>query len=140
MKRFLLWIWQFPQNIIGYLMTRRPEHVGMVSVEHMFPVYFTNNVFNSGVCLGDYIILDYQKYCGTKFSADAKKHEYGHHIQSLIFGPLYLFIIGLPSVIRNLYGRYRMNDKTVEEKLKWYYSGYPERWADKLGKVERFDD
>lgn len=28
-----------------------------------------------------------------------RKHEYGHTIQSLILGPLWIFVIGLPSLI-----------------------------------------
>jgi hypothetical protein len=60
------------------------------------------------------------------------KHEYGHAIQSRILGPLYLIIIGIPSIIwAALYGsiipRYKNN----------YYRFYTEKWADKLMNIKR---
>lgn len=45
-------------------------------------------------------------------------HEFGHTIQSRYLGPLYLFVIGLPSVISAL--------TIYHERMPW------ERWADKL--------
>lgn len=53
-------------------------------------------------------------------------HEYGHSIQSLILGPLYLFIIGIPSFIWAM--MYSINKK---ENIK-YYHFYTERWANDL--------
>lgn len=140
MKRFLLWIWQLPQNVIGFLMTRGYIFKGWVDIETLFPVYYTNNVFGAGVCLGDYIILDYENYCGKAHNAESKKHEYGHHKQSLMLGPLYLIIVGIPSFVRNFINRYCHYKMTVEERIRWYYKGFPENWADKLGGVKRFDD
>lgn len=58
-------------------------------------------------------------------------HEYGHSIQSLILGPLYLFAVGVPSFLWcNLPYFRRMRQKTGKS----YYSVYPENWADRLGK------
>jgi hypothetical protein len=57
-------------------------------------------------------------------------HEYGHTIQSLILGPLYLFVIGLPSLLwagLPVFQR-RRHDRHVS-----YYSFYPEKWANALG-------
>jgi hypothetical protein len=64
-------------------------------------------------------------------AARIRQHEYGHSVQSRILGPLYLPVVGLPSVVRNLYGRlYRR--RTGHPWLR-YYDGFPERWADRLG-------
>jgi hypothetical protein len=30
-----------------------------------------------------------------------------------------------------------MKKMSYAEMVKWYYSGYPENWADKLGRVKR---
>ena len=61
-----------------------------------------------------------------------KLHEYGHSIQSRIFGPLYLLFIGVPSFLRVIYSRYYY----YKTKKNWsnYYNGYPENWANKLSK------
>ena len=57
------------------------------------------------------------------------RHEYGHSIQSLILGPFYLIVIGIPSLIWNMcFDSYRI------KRNKNYYRFYTERWADILGK------
>ena len=56
-------------------------------------------------------------------------HEYGHAVQSLILGPLYLPVIGLPSVLWNhLPACQRRWRGTVS-----YFSFFPERSANFLG-------
>ena len=59
-----------------------------------------------------------------------KVHEYGHTIQSVLLGPLFLPVIGLPSLLwANLpaCARYRRNRGIS------YYSFYTEAWANRLG-------
>ena len=65
-----------------------------------------------------------------QFRNDVLIHEYGHTIQSMILGPLYLPVISLPSAIWCMvpqFGRMR------QEKGISYYSFYTERWANALG-------
>lgn len=58
-------------------------------------------------------------------------HEYGHTIQSCILGPLYLLIIGLPSLCwANVPALRRWRHRTHTR----YTSFYPESWANRLGK------
>ena len=47
--------------------------------------------------------LDNIKGSGTLTEA----HEFGHSLQNLIFGPLFPFIVAIPSVIRCQYQNYR---------------------------------
>ena len=57
-------------------------------------------------------------------------HEYGHTIQSLMLGPLYLVVIGLPSALwlnTPSFVRKRRQGRTS------YYAFYTERWANRLG-------
>ena len=57
-------------------------------------------------------------------------HEYGHCIQSLIFGPFYLLVIGAPSFI------WAMMPYMHRRRIKYdtsYYSLYTERLANYLG-------
>lgn len=54
-------------------------------------------------------------------------HEYGHTIQSLILGPLYLLVIGIPSSIWAIYMAKQKDNR------KSFYSFYTEKWANHLG-------
>ena len=61
-------------------------------------------------------------------------HEYGHSLQSLILGPFYLPVIGLPSLI------WCVNKQAIryrKEKKKDYFSFYTEKTADALGKAKK---
>ncbi len=57
-------------------------------------------------------------------------HEYGHTIQSLILGPLYLIVIGIPSTLWGFLPC--CNKKRAKEQLS-YFSFYTESWANSLG-------
>ena len=69
-------------------------------------------------------------YDEEAFSKMLMVHEYGHTIQSLIFGPLYLMAVGLPSILWSFLPVFVR--KRDVEKIS-YFSGYPERWANHLG-------
>lgn len=57
-------------------------------------------------------------------------HEYGHTVQSLLLGPLYLAAVGLPSLLwANLPALRRMR----RAKRRSYFAFYTERWANRLG-------
>lgn len=126
-KHILLWLWQLPQNIAGWLL-----HLGkqyhVYYINGAVPVrYWQGNLFYSGVSLGNYILLDYRRPVTER----DLRHEYGHQRQSLYLGLLYLPLIGLPSLLGNLYSR--MAHKTAQ----WYYAQPWEHWADTLGGVTR---
>lgn len=57
-------------------------------------------------------------------------HEYGHTYQSLMLGPLYLFAVGIPSLVWSRSKRYR--NKRKDQGL-LYSSLWTEKWANKLG-------
>ena len=61
-------------------------------------------------------------------------HEYGHSLQSLLLGPLYLFVIGLPSVV---WAGLPVLERRRERRGVSYYAFYTERWADRWGGVVR---
>ena len=84
-----------------------------------------NNVLPSNLSLGDYIFIDYMS------PEIIIKHEYGHSKQSTILGPLYLIVIGIPSLLHNIL-HYLCNKVGI----KWnYYSFYTEHWANKLAGI-----
>lgn len=140
MKEFIKLIWQLPQNIIAFIIIfiLNKENERCLNVINNHYVWFVKHgVFKCGVSLGDFIILS-EKYKllnkTDKFLTDTVLHEYGHQRQSIFFGPLYLLIIGLPSLCNNIYSRIFKKDS------KWYYNRYPEKWADELGEVHRWDN
>ena len=112
-----------PQNIIGLLV------ILFSKAKYDGNCYVTKHRF--GVSLGKYIIL-HENY----FPCDLD-HEKGHQKQSLYLGWLYLLIIGIPSSLGNLYDRIFHKKWDSEKRYKWYYNQPWEKWADKLGKVNR---
>jgi len=61
--------------------------------------------------------------------------ELGHARQSRLLGPLYLPVVGVPSTIRVAYAFVYKHARGK----RWggYYDGFPEKWADELGGVDR---
>jgi len=69
-----------------------------------------------GVNLGALSLCgDYSKTNGYWFE-HTRRHEFGHSIQNIIFGPLHLFIVAIPSFIRYWYQR-------IEIKKGKYFDG-----------------
>lgn len=62
------------------------------------------------------------------------RHETGHSVQSLIFGPFFHFVVSLPSIVQFWIRRIKHKD------AKWYHSHWPEGGckltADDLGHVD----
>lgn len=57
-------------------------------------------------------------------------HEYGHTIQSCILGPLFLFVIGIPSMLWATLPAFQRRRAAGEVS---YFDFYPERWANYEG-------
>ena len=134
---YLCIIWTFLQDTVGFLTAVITDCVKeeVIIEGKRYTIYIARR-FNknwSGVSLGDYIIFADYKYADD----NSVKHESGHQKQSLYLGPLYLVAVGIPSVVRNIYDRLAHINWTVKERIAWYYEGYPEKWADKLGNVQR---
>lgn len=133
MKEFLLYLWQLPQNILGLILLLWYKHEKVYHRLNGRTFYFTTEM-PSGISIGNYIIMNRED------KEDGMKHEYGHSIQSRMLGPLYLLIIGLPSLCGNIYDALfhtSFNGWTYEMSYKWYYNQPWEAWADKLGRVTR---
>ena len=122
----LLFMWQLPQVIVSLLLMAiiqkgvtkyMNDHTGMI-------VWRVNHSFKACWSLGPYIFIPGEQ------PEQTLRHETGHSVQSLILGPAYLFAVGLPSAILFAIRRKKNKDE------KWYYSHYPENWANKLGGVD----
>ena len=122
---FLQFTWGLPQNIIVYFLNRNYKN----DSEDFFhsKIYFHTENWG-GISMGMFIIIN--KNRGEDWLNSTKVHEFGHSIQSIILGPLYLLVIGLPSLIWCNAKRFI---KLRKEKGVSYYSFYPEKWANYLG-------
>lgn len=64
-----------------------------------------------------------------------RRHEFGHAIQHLIFGPLFIFVIAIPSACRYWYHRI-MQRKGKHFASDWYdsiwFEGGATRWGTKI--------
>lgn len=118
------YIWQLPQNIIALI------YLWYLTTHNMIPAIKTYKdrevyaKYSSGsIALGKYIFLS------PTATESTLKHEYGHTMQSLILGPLYLIIIGIPSLLWAMY--YNIIDPNIS-----YYWFFTESSANKLGNIE----
>ena len=136
-KDWLYTIWTLLQSLLGFivvLVTNAKKEERNVDNENY--IIYISSRFNkswSGVSLGDFVIFASSEYTNIT----SIKHEYGHKKQSLYLGPLYLFVIGIPSVLGNLWDRIAHRNWLEFERIKWYYSQPWEHWADVLGQVDR---
>lgn len=121
-KDVLLWLWQFPQNILAFIIYKCLLYWSYPSGKYYGKYVIYNKVILSSFCLGEYLFM--------RISApeNVVKHEFGHSKQSEILGWLYIPAVAIPSIVLNIYCR-------IARKLGYnpdYYSHYPERWANKL--------
>ena len=121
----LAYIWQLPQNLLGLflvlLFDAEPE---ICFGRKVYLVYDYSDDLCLGMSLGNYILYE----SGDETEEDIK-HEHGHQIQSLILGPLYLLVIGLPSLLWAAFW-----SSECKKPYNWFYT---EKWADKLGGVKK---
>nr|DAG98189.1 MAG TPA: Matrixin [Crassvirales sp.] len=123
-RNLILFIWQLPQHLlailyIGYLVMMCKD----LGVDSRYKqAIVIPCVMRGAVTLGCYIFVglnsEYRK---------TVKHELGHTIQSKILGPLYLIVIGIPSItycgLRRIFPSLRKKN---------YYDFYTEKWANNL--------
>ena len=123
-RNLILFIWQLPQHIValiyfGYLVMMCKD-LGVDSRYKQATVIPC--VMRGAVTLGNYVFVglnsDYR---------ETVKHELGHTIQSKILGPLYLIVIGIPSIT---YCGLRRTFPSLRKKN--YYDFYTEKWANNL--------
>ena len=132
--RILTEIWQFPQHIIAYVIILiNCKSIKLMVSKDGISHYLVDHLFDSAISLGNYIFLD----SDGNFSYKTIKHEFGHQKQSLMLGPLYLIVIGLPSIIGNIIDRIKHKYFRRYYDPDFYYKQPWEAWADKLGGVVR---
>jgi len=89
----------------------------------------------SAVSLGHFVFWSRGENRWVILDEHTRDHEWGHSFQSRMLGPLYLPLVGLPSVTRVLYAV--LHREVTGRRWDGYFDGYPESWADRLGGVDR---
>jgi len=122
------YIWEFPQILVGLVLLgfykwKDPDHFGMKEYKDSFIA--KSLAMKGGISLGPYIIIDWYDN-----SQNTILHEYGHCRQSKMLGPFYLLVIGLSSLTHVII-------RDCMKKKCNYYHFFTEKWADKLGGVNR---
>lgn len=134
LKSSLLWLWQLPQNLCGIIYRSTSEDNRICVIENNDSRSVDAEVYlqrtKGGVTLGKYIFIN-QDYIDEEIVI---KHECGHVKQSKILGPLYLLVIGIPSILHAWLNNYiGCCWKNGEYN---YYHFYTEKWANKLMGIE----
>lgn len=131
MKRFLYilcqWTWGLPQNLVGgaFYLWYRARGCPHFRYRGALAVIWPKRI--GSMSMGRHLFL-YRDWKPEDHALLA--HEYGHTIQSLFLGPLYLLLVGLPSVLwAGLPVFVRLRRRTRRS----YYSVYPEKQASSLG-------
>ena len=123
-RNLILFIWQLPQHIValiyfGYLVMMCKD----LGVDSRYKqAIVIPCIMRGAVTLGNYVFVG----LNSEYK-ETVKHELGHTIQSKILGPLYLIIIGIPSItycgLRRIFPSLRKKN---------YYNFYTEKWANNL--------
>ena len=135
--RVLQCTWGLPQTLVGaiyFLLNRDCKHYSYKGA------IVTEWKSKSSLSLGMFLFVSDDPFCfypnqreaysEEEYSKMLMVHEYGHTIQSLIFGPMYLIAVGVPSIAWSFLPVY-VKRREVEKIT--YFSAYPERWANHLG-------
>ena len=125
MKHLLFWLWQwtwgFPQTLLGFIVYLCNLHKPHEVFEGCIVTHWDQR---GSLGVGMFLFLD------RHADRDTLIHEYGHSVQSMLLGPLFLPIMGIPSFLWcNLPPCRRLR----KERGISYYRFYPESTANKLG-------
>ena len=118
--RLWQWTWGFPQSLVGlivYLCNLDKKH----EVYKGCIVTYWNQRGSLGVGMFLFLGCD---------DPQVRVHEFGHSVQSLVLGPLFLPIMGIPSL---LWCNLPVCQRMRREKGISYYRFYPESTANRLG-------
>lgn len=123
-RNLILFIWQLPQHIVALIyfvyLVMMCKDLGVDSRYKQAIVIPC--IMRGAVTLGNYVFVG----LNSEYK-ETVKHELGHTIQSKLLGPLYLIVIGIPSItycgLRRIFPSLRKKN---------YYNFYTERTANYL--------
>ena len=117
----ILFLWQLPQNLVALGILLFSKKIRVIGYRHYCLVLEARLPKGAGgISLGNFAIV-----C-PECSSDKRiiRHEAdGHTVDSKIFDPLYLLVIGLPSAQHLMWYNHHGTGKN-------HHDFYTERWAD----------
>ncbi len=113
--------WGLPQTLVGLVMYLAPGRT--CKRGHFRSAFVREWKQDAGLSLGMFIFLP--RGCQRPLLV----HEYGHTVQSLMLGPLYLPVVVVPSL---LWAGIPALRRLRARKQYSYYRFYTERWANRL--------
>ena len=122
-------LWGFPQTLAGFCLYRRYKDCPH---GHFRETLVTKWPLAESLSLGPFLFVS-DKIVDKSFRNYILLHEYGNSRQSLLLGPLYLLIIGVPSIF---WCRVPFCGRSWRNGGRSYYSFYTERLANRLSGVE----
>lgn len=124
LTKFLLIIWQLPQIIVGGILFFFSKKIAVG--KHKQAIISYCPWMKGGVTIGPFIFVSqwYYEYTYRSYNEKIVKHEYGHTIQSRIFGPFYILGLGYKSLIHAVFHK--------DTKNHTYEDFWTEKWANKL--------
>ncbi|MBQ8687069.1 MAG: hypothetical protein IJ512_00815 [Ruminococcus sp.] len=115
--------WGFPQTLLGAV-------IFLLNLQRRHDLYHGAVVsswgMRSSASIGLFIFISERHENSRRLLV----HEYGHTLQSLLLGPLYLPLIGLPSMLWMMLPCFR---KLRNRRHTSYYRFYTESWANCWG-------
>ena len=136
--RFLLcavvqWTWGIVQNAIGLLLflVFLPDRHFLFrsSVVTCWKIPYSAGC-GMFIFLNDTDLSESDKGAISKMDYDLLVHEYGHCLQSILLGPLFLPVIAIPSI---LWATLPCFERLRKRKGVSYYELYCEKWANRFG-------
>lgn len=87
-------------------------------------------------CCGSYDTKDGPCYA-PEFYEYTRRHEFGHAVQQMIFGPLQFFLVGIPSIARYWHQAYRSskglpNEEYDQAWFEYTASKWGHQWVNEL--------
>ena len=117
-------LWQLQQSLTGLFMLLYFKICGdleLISYDKLCFAY-KSKYMSGGISLGNFAFVSN----GLSKSKESIAHEqYGHTWDSKLMGPLYLLIVGIPSILNAAFNF-----------TKCYYDWFPERWANRHAGLE----
>ena len=117
------WIWGLPQNLLGFLLMLYHRHDPRSTYRGCMVIHWGGS---GSMSLGMFLFI------GNKSDRRVLVHEFGHSVQSMILGPLFLPVMGIPSFLWCNLQPFR---KLRRERNVSYYRFYPESTANWLGSL-----
>jgi hypothetical protein len=128
--------WELPQTALGAANLVLHAVAGNVSrVARREGRVLVRLAGDGAVSLGHFVFYVEHDGRWVPTGLENQAHEWGHTRQSRRLGPLYVPLVGVPSVLRVAWA---IGHRTITGR-RWarYYDGWPEKQADRLGRVDR---